>query len=342
MDTLALLHTAFLQGASDVHLTVGAPPTYRIDGRLVRAGECVLTGRDTEQALRTLLSDHQFMLLEQSGDLDTACEISGLSRFRVNAYRQRGNYGTAIRVLPAAVPRFEDLGLPVTLRDFTQHQHGLVLVTGSTGQGKSTTLAALIDIINRTESRHIVTLEDPIEYLHTHRQSIVNQRQVGLDTKTFANGLRAALRQDPDVILIGEMRDLETMRIAITAAETGHLVFATLHTSTAAQTIERVIDVFPELQQAQIRQQLASVLIGISCQQLLPRASGQGRVVACEVLVNTPAVGNLIRTEKIHQLQTVMQTGRAEGMQTMEMHVKDLISRGQIRNGRILTSSCLP
>ncbi|KPV44611.1 type IV pilus twitching motility protein PilT [Alicyclobacillus ferrooxydans] len=332
METLDLLYTACLQGASDVHLTAGAPPMFRIDGRLTRVSEHVLTERDTEQVLRTILTDSQFMLLEQSGDLDTAYELAGVSRFRVNAYRERGHYGIAIRIIPTAVPRFEDLGLPTILRDFARRQNGLVLVTGSTGDGKSTTLAALIDVINRTESRHVVTLEDPIEYLHTHRQSIINQREVGHDTISFAQGLRAALRQDPDVILIGELRDLETMQIAITAAETGHLVFATLHTNTAAQTIDRIIDVFPEVQQHKIRQQLASVLVGICCQKLLPHPSGRGRVVACEILLNTPAVGNLIRMEKIHQLQTVMQTGRAEGMQTMEMHVKELMISGQIRN----------
>ncbi len=334
VDIAELLRQAFVDDASDIHITAGARPMFRIHGFLCEAEEKVLEPSDTEQLIRSLLTEDQFVRLRDTGDIDCAYSLKGVSRYRVNAYKQRGCYGAAIRVVPESVPKFESLGLPPVLREFVQKSQGLVLVTGPTGHGKSTTLAALVDVINCTESRHIITLEDPIEYLHHHECSVVDQREVGVDTRSFADGLRAALRQDPDVIVIGEMRDLETIQTAVTAAETGHLVLATLHTSSALQTVERIMNVFPPHQQAQIRIQLASVLIGIVNQRLLPQASGDGRVAACEVLINTPAVANLIRTQKVYQLQTVMQTSKAHGMQTMEEQLQRLLERGLIDQHR--------
>lgn len=324
-----LLRSAYELRASDVHISVGACPAFRVDGHLRAMAGQKLTPSDTEIMAREILSPEQFAYLQEVGEIDLSYSIPSLSRFRVNVYRQRGCYGIAIRIIPTHVPSLEELSLPAIFTDFARQPQGLLLVTGPTGSGKSTTLASLIDYINRTQERHIVTLEDPIEYLHRHGKSIINQREVGQDTKSFANGLRAALRQDPDVILIGEMRDLETIQTAVTAAETGHLVLATLHTASAPQTIERIIDVFPTHQQGQIRLQLASVLVGIAAQRLLPKLDG-GRVAAFEILVNTPAIGNLIRTEKVHQIQTVIQTSRAVGMQTMDMHLRELADKGFI------------
>jgi twitching motility protein PilT len=265
------------------------------------------------------------------GEYDCAYTVPGLSRFRVNIFRQRGTVSLALRTIPFGIPPFDSLGLPEVTREILRRPQGLVLVTGPTGSGKSTTLAAMVDEINRTMQKHVITLEDPIEYLHAHRQSIVVQREVGLDTKSFATGLRAALREDPDVILVGEMRDLETISTAMTAAETGHLVLATLHTPDAAQTIDRIIDAFSPSQQVQIRYQLASVLVAVYAQRLLPHRSGRGRVAAFEVLVNVPAVANLIRTEKVHQLKSVMQTGARYGMRTLEQDLNRLVAEGKVR-----------
>jgi twitching motility protein PilT len=334
LDIAELLRQASIADVSDIHISAGARPMFRIHGLLCAAQAHVLEPSDTEQLIRSLLTKDQFLRLQDTGDVDCSYTLSGVSRYRVNAYKERGCYGVAIRVVPESVPKFESLGLPPVLQKFVEKSQGLVLVTGPTGHGKSTTLATLVDVINRTHSRHIVTLEDPIEYLHRHQRAVVHQREIGVDTSSFADGLRAALRQDPDVIVIGEMRDLDTIHTAITAAETGHLVLATLHTRSASQTVERIIDVFPAHQQAQIRIQLASVLIGIVNQRLLPRTSGDGRVAACEVLINTPAVGNLIRTQKVHQLQTVMQTSTAEGMQTMDASLHQLLKRGLIDQHR--------
>ncbi|MCG0278421.1 MAG: type IV pilus twitching motility protein PilT [Thermanaeromonas sp.] len=326
-----ILKEAVQKGASDVHLTVGLPPVFRRIGRLEPQKQWpVLTGAVSEALAKQILGP-RWEEFENRKELDLAYSLPGIGRFRVNVFYQRGSVGAAIRLVNTVVPTLEELGLPPVVGELADHAHGLVLVTGPTGSGKSTTLAAMIDRINERRSCHIITLEDPIEYLHQHKKSIVNQREIGSDSPSFASALRAALRQDPDVILVGEMRDLETMATAITAAETGHLVLTTLHTSSAVQSIDRIIDVFPPHQQPQIRIQLAETLVGVITQQLLPRADGQGRVVAAEILVATPAVRNLIREGKTHQIISVMQTGGRFGMQTMEMALRNLAARGIIR-----------
>ncbi len=333
-DIHHLLKLAFTSHASDLHITVGAPPIFRVDGELKRYGQQLLTPEATEQMARTLIKREQYDHFVGRGELDFSYGIPGVSRFRVNAYMQRSCIGLVARVIPTSVPSLQQLNMPESLYKFAYKPQGLLLVTGPTGSGKSTTLAALIDYINQQMSRHIITLEDPIEYLHRHGRSIINQREVGFDTHNFANGLRAALRQDPDVILVGEMRDLETIHTAITAAETGHLVLGTLHTSDASQTIDRIIDVFPAHQQPQIRIQLASVLLGVVAQRLFPKAEGKGRVAATEILVNTPAIANLIRQEKVHQIRSMMQTGKAQGMHTLEMSIKELMQEGLIASDK--------
>ncbi|MEO3945473.1 type IV pilus twitching motility protein PilT [Gorillibacterium sp. CAU 1737] len=325
-----LLKAAVEAGASDLHLTAGSPIMLRIHGELRPLGTRLLRPEDTENLVRQLIGEEGWALFEESGDADFAYGISGVGRFRVNTYRQRSHAGLSIRVIPDRVPRLAALGLPEAAEWFAGRPQGLLLVTGPTGSGKSTSLAAIVDHINRTRRDHILTLEDPIEYLHEPKNSIINQREVGRDTSSFARGLRAALRQDPDVVLVGEMRDLETISTAITAAETGHLVLATLHTADAPQSIDRIIDVFPPGQQQQIRYQLSSVLLGIMAQRLLPKVDGTGKVAAVEVLVNTPAVANLIRSEKVHQLRSVMQTGRSSGMQTMEQALRELVQAGTV------------
>ncbi|GAB6932277.1 type IV pilus twitching motility protein PilT [Calditerricola satsumensis] len=328
-DLLILAHR---RGASDLHVSVGIPPVLRITGELCPLDEPPLKPEETESMAQELLNDEQARRFAERGELDFSYGIPGVSRFRVNVFRQRGCVAIAARTIPHGVPSLDELGLPPIARALAERPQGLFLVTGPTGSGKSTTLAAMVDYINTNFRRHIVTLEDPIEYLHAHKRSIVNQREVGQDTRTFLDGLRAALRQDPDVILIGEMRDLETIATALRAAETGHLVLATLHTVDAAQTVDRIIDVFPPAQQQQVRGQLANVLIGVFAQRLLPRADGRGRVAAVEVLVNTPAVANLIRQGKVHQIPSVMQTGGAMGMQTMEQAVRRLLEQRVIND----------
>lgn len=320
---------AHARSASDVHISVNAAPVFRIHGELVTQGE-KLRPEDTDAMARDLLTEDQWKLFIERGDLDFSYSLTNVSRFRVNVYRQRNCISLAARIIPAFVPTLDDLRLPAVLKSFTTRYHGLVLVTGPTGSGKSTTLAAMIDYINKTQRKHVITLEDPIEYLHRHNQSIIDQREIGSDSRDFSSGLRAALRQDPDVILVGEMRDLETIRTAITASETGHLVLATLHTSDAVQTMDRIIDSFTASQQAQVRAQLSSVLLGVISQRLFPTLQGNGRTAALEILMNTPAIANLIRTEKTHQIRSSMQMGRAHGMQTMEMHVRELIGEGRI------------
>ncbi|THF76943.1 type IV pilus twitching motility protein PilT [Cohnella fermenti] len=327
---IALLERAHHSKASDLHITAGSPPVMRIHGKLEAIGEEKIGSEQARQMALSLLSSEQAERFEQAGELDFSCELDGLSRYRVNAYRQRGKVSIAVRTIPTAIPTMAQLQLPPILSTLALKPQGLILVTGPTGSGKSSTLAAMINHINTTERKHIVTLEDPIEYLHSHGTSIIDQREVGSDTRSFANGLRAALRQDPDVILVGEMRDLETISAAVTAAETGHLVFATLHTTDAPQTIDRIIDAFPGHQQGQIRSQLAAVLLAVVSQRLFPRMQGKGRACATEIMVNTPAVANLIRTEKIHQIKSVMQTGRALGMHTLETSIKDLLAIGAI------------
>jgi twitching motility protein PilT len=324
------LRAAFQLKASDVHLSVGMPPVFRINGGLKRYGNEPLKPDDTKQISQIVIDKKYYPEFEEVGEIDISYGIQGLSRFRVNAYRQRSCVSLAFRIIPTSIPSMEDLLLPESVRKMAGKHQGLVLVTGPTGSGKSTTLASMIDFMNRTMSRHIITLEDPIEYLHRHRTCVIDQREIGFDTNNFANGLRAALRQDPDVILLGEMRDLETIATAITAAETGHLVLGTLHTTNASSTIDRIVDVFPPEQQGQIRIQLASVLVGVMSQRLLPTIDGKGRRAITEVLVNTPAVANLIRNEKIHQIHSVMQTSKNAGMHTFEMSAKEALERNEV------------
>ena len=325
-----LLQHAYEVKASDLHLTIGIPPVYRIHGQLQQYGDAVVTVEMIEQMIRDILPDYKVEEFKDKGETDFNYSLEGFCRFRVNAYHQRNAGAIAARLIPIEIPTIESLNMPRVLYDLAEKPHGLILVTGPTGSGKSTTLAAMIDYINETKAKHIITLEDPIEYLHSHKKSVVNQREIGVDTGSFANGLRASLRQDPDIILVGEMRDLETISTAITAAETGHLVFATLHTSSAPTTIDRIIDVFPPHQQGQIRIQLANVLQGIISQRLFIRKDNAGRVAATEILISVPAVTNLIRNEKIHQIPSVMQTSRALGMHTLETSVQSLVSSGQV------------
>jgi twitching motility protein PilT len=329
VDFAELITTVIASGASDLHISVGAPPVMRLNGELVRVGEKPLTPQETREVVYGLLNQDQRQRLETDLELDLSYAVPGKVRFRVNCYYQRAALGAAFRVVPTDLRSLEELSLPQALREWTTKPRGLVLVTGPTGSGKSTTLASLINEINERRACHIMTVEDPIEFLHRHKRSLINQREVGGDTHSFANALRSVLRQDPDVILVGEMRDLETMQIALTAAETGHLVFATLHTSDAPQTIDRVIDVFPPHQQEQIRIMLANGLQGVCCQQLIPTLSGS-RVVACEVLMPTPAVRNLIREGKTHQIYSMMQTGSAHGMQSMDAALASLVRQGVI------------
>ena len=330
MDLLELLTVGMDRNASDIHFTVGIPPTYRIDGGLVSAIEKNLTPEDTEYLVKQVLGEKRMKTLDETGEIDFSYSISNVGRFRVNAFKQRGSYAMVLRIIPLRIPSMEELGLPKVTDELTKLPRGLILVTGPTGSGKTTTLASVINKINSERRCHIVTLEDPLEYLHSHKKSIVNQREVGSDTESFANALRGALREDPDVILVGEMRDLETISIAITAAETGHLVLSTLHTNGAAKTIDRIVDVFPPYQQQQIRVQLAAVIEAVISQQLLPKASGKGRVAAHEVMVASPAIRNLIREGKIHQIDTVIQTSSALGMQTMDTSLVNLYRRGEI------------
>ncbi len=325
-----LLRAAFELGTSDVHLTVGMPPIMRLDGELKRFGQDVLKPQDIETMTRSILTNEMWEKFIEKGEIDFSHGLPGVSRFRVNAYHQRDCIGLAFRVIPTHIPSYEELSLPPVLRNISTRPQGLVLVTGPTGSGKSTTLASMIAEMNKSMKKHIITLEDPIEYLHSHGTCMINQREVGFDTKSFSSGLRASLRQDPDVILVGEMRDLETISTAITAAETGHLVFATLHTTSAVMTIDRIIDVFPPSQQPQIRIQLASVLQAVVSQRLFPKKEGKGRVGAFEVLLNLPAVKNLIRTEKIHQITSVMQSSRTIGMSTMESEIERLVKEEKV------------
>ena len=330
-DLVYALQQVVMLGASDLHLTSNAAPMIRIDGGLRPLEGAPVWGRErVADAIMTLLTPQQREKFETELELDLAYTISANARFRVNVYQQRGAIGAAFRLIPTLVKSLEELGIPDVVSRFATLARGLVLVTGPTGSGKSTTLAALIDLVNRTRADHIVTVEDPIEFMHNHRKSVINQREVGSDTHSFANALKHVLRQDPDVILIGELRDLETISVALTAAETGHLVFATLHTQDASQTIDRVIDVFPPHQQGQVRAQLAATLNGVVCQTLVKRASGSGRAVATEVMMATPAIANLIREGKTYQIPSAMQAGRQLGMHTMDQHLADLVNSGII------------
>jgi twitching motility protein PilT len=329
--------------ASDVHLTPGFPPAVRDKGKIVpMEGFPVLDGQQTREIIFSILNDDQRKRFENHKQLDFAYAIPDVARFRVNCFFQRGAVSAAFRFVPQEIPALESLGVPPVLRELTEKPRGFVLVTGPTGSGKSTTLAAMIDVINRERQDHILTIEDPIEFLHRHKSSIVNQREVGADAEDFALGLKAALREDPDVILVGEMRDLETVSTALTAAETGHLVFATLHTQSTAQTVDRIIDVFPPAQQGQVRTQLSIALQGIVTQQLLPTADGMGRTVATEVLVPTPAIRNLIREGKTHQIYAAIQTSGAVGMQTMDADLARLVRDGTITRSLAEQRSSVP
>ena len=318
------------RSASDLHLTAGIPPQYRVDGSIVSSGEEVLDPKICEALIYSLLTDEQKKRFENSRELDFSFGISGLARFRVNVYMDRGVPTAAIRLIPHEILTYDALGLPRVVADFSEGQNGLVLITGPTGSGKTTTLAALIDKINSERPCHIITIEDPIEYVHAHKKAVVNQREVGADTQSFQAALKYVLRQDPDVILVGEMRDLETVQAALTIAETGHLVFATLHTNSTYESINRIVDTFPTNQQKQIMAQLAFVLRGVVTQQLVPRKSGRGRVNVSEVMVCTPAVSALIREGKIHQIYSSMQAGQKFGMQTMNQALYNAYATGKI------------
>ncbi|HLM93015.1 MAG TPA: type IV pilus twitching motility protein PilT [Gaiellaceae bacterium] len=338
-----LLETMVALGASDLHLAVGSHPVIRLNGSLERLEQFPrLSADDSQRLLYRILSTEQQKHLEINRQIDVSYSIPGLARFRVNVYFQRESLGGAFRMIPAELKTLEDLGLPTQLHELSKKPRGLVLVTGPTGSGKSTTLAAVVDEINRTRDDHIMTIEDPIEFLHRHKRCIVNQREIGPDAVSFADALRGALRQDPDVILLGEMRDLETISTAITAAETGHLVFATLHTQDAPSTIDRLIDVFPAAQQEQIRVQLAATIQGIVTQTLLPTVDGKGRVAALEILLPDDAVRNLIRQAKVEQIYSVMQTNTGRGMQTLEQALVDLITRGIITQEVAMSRSSRP
>ncbi|OLO40534.1 type IV pili twitching motility protein PilT [Alkalihalophilus pseudofirmus] len=328
MDMNKLLYFAFQNGASDLHITVDTTPIVRINGKLKKVGSQILTQEITLSLAKQITTESQFEKFQQTSEFDFSYALEDACRFRVNLFKQMGAIGIVCRVINSKVPTLEDLKLPDIVKYFARQTQGLLLVTGPTGSGKSTTLAAIINYINDNMSKHILTLEDPIEYLHHHKKSIINQREIGEDSQSFSIGLRAALRQDPDVILVGEMRDLDTIHTAITAAETGHLVLGTLHTTTASQTVHRIIDVFPGEQHQQIRMQLASTLSGVISQRLMPTADERGRTAALEILVSNPAVANLIRSDKIHQILTILETSRSSGMQTINMAVLDLVNKG--------------
>lgn len=338
-----LLQLAIQRGASDLHITTGSPPQMRVNGKLVPVDNTPLTASDTKQMCYSILTEAQKHRFEEENELDLSFGVKGLSRFRANIFVQRGAVSAAIRSIPFSIKTFEDLGLPPIVRELLKKPRGLILVTGPTGSGKSTTLATMIDMINGDRQEHIVTIEDPIEFVHNHKKCIVNQREVHADTKSFKNALKYILRQDPDVVLIGEMRDLETIEAALTISETGHLTFATLHTNSSVQTINRIVDVFPSHQQPQIRAQLSFVLEGVISQQLMPRKDGTGRVLGLEIMVPNPAIRNLIREDKIHQIYSIMQTGQSKfGMQTMNQSIYDLFIRGLITKDEAIGRSSVP
>ena len=326
------LKTMIEKGGSDLHITTGSPPRLRIDGKLIPMDIPTLTPADTKALCYSVLTDAQKHKFEEHNELDLSFGVKGLSRFRANIFMQRGAVAGAFRTIPFSIKTFSELGLPPIVTELVRKPRGLVLVTGPTGSGKTTTLAAMIDVINSERHEHIITIEDPIEYLHPHKKCLVNQREVNADTASFSDALKYILRQDPDIVLIGEMRDLETIESALRVSETGHLSFATLHTNSAIQTINRVVDVFPPHQQDQVRVQLSFVLEGIMAQQLIPRKNGNGRVLAIEVLIPNAAIRNLIREDKVHQLYSMMQTGQAKfGMQTMNQSLYDLYVKGDRR-----------
>ncbi|UCD18544.1 MAG: type IV pilus twitching motility protein PilT [Candidatus Zixiibacteriota bacterium] len=333
-----LLEEMVKMEASDLHLTVGTPPVVRVDGKLVRTQHDMLTADDTKKLAYSIMNEKQRLKFETSSELDLSFGIEQLSRFRCNVFMQRGNVAVALRQIPYKVKSFEELGLPKVISEFATLPRGLVLVTGPTGSGKSTTLAAVIDKVNRERQSHIITVEDPIEYLHRHQSSIVNQREVYSDTSSFAAALKYALREDPDVVLVGEMRDLETIEAAINISETGHLAFATLHTNSTAESINRIVDVFPTNQQEQIRVSLSFTLQAIVSQCLIPRIGG-GRVIALEIMVCTPAIRALIRDDKVHQIYSMIQSGQKYGMKTMNQSLAELYNGGKITVGDAMSFS---
>lgn len=341
MTMTQLLEEMFSRNATDLHITVGTPPVIRIDGDLVRTDHEVLTPKMTKELIYSLLNDEQKKKFETTRELDLSFGIRNLSRFRGNVFMQRGAIAMAIRTIPFEIRTFKELGLPVIASELATRQKGLILVTGPTGSGKSTTLATMIDKVNKDRKDHIVTVEDPIEYLHNHKNCIINQREVGSDTKSFANALKYVLRQDPDIVMVGEMRDLETTESALKIAETGHLTFATLHTNSAAESITRIIDIFPTNRQSQVRTQLAFVVLGIMTQTLIRRIRG-GRCLGLEILVATPAIKALIRDNKVHQIYSNIQTGHKYGMQTMNESLYDLYMRKEITLESAFTHSRNP
>ncbi len=343
MNLHEMLQEMVDRGASDLHLTAGVPPMLRLHGLISPLGDVPLAPAETKSLAYSVMTDAQKGQFEEEQDLDFSFGIKDLSRFRANVYMQRGAVGMAIRAIPFAIRAFEELGLPKVVADLCERPKGLILVTGATGSGKSTTLATMIDKINSERCEHILTIEDPIEFLHSHKSCIVNQREVHSDTRSFAEALRRVLRQDPDKVLIGEMRDQETIAAALTIAETGHLTFATLHTNSAVETINRIIDVFPANQQPQIRAQLSFVLEGVLCQALIPKSNGQGRVLALEIMIPNPAIRNLIREDKGHQIYSVMQTGQDKfGMQTMNQSLLGHYLRRNITLEEAMLRSSLP
>jgi twitching motility protein PilT len=337
-----LLRMVVEKGGSDLHLCVGVPPIIRIDGQLTPAPFDRITPQESQRMVYDILTDEQIQRFESTLELDCSYSLARVSRFRVNVYKDKGTIASAFRVIPQRIPTLEELNLPRVLADMTRKHRGLILVTGPTGSGKSTTLAAMINQINQERRAHIITIEDPIEYLHNHGRSIINQRELGGDTKAFLNALRASLREDPDVILVGEMRDLETISMAVTAAETGHLVFGTLHTNNAAQTVDRMVDVFPPGQQEQIRFQLSNNLEAVMCQQLIPKATGPGRICAMEIMIATPAIRNLVREAKAHQITSSIQTSANIGMQTMDQSLRDHYASGNISLEEALSRAMQP
>lgn len=337
MNPVELLSQAIDQKASDLHLSAGLPAMLRIDGVLQRLNEIILTDENIHMLLKQCMSESQQKIFKEKYELDFAFEVSGLSRFRVNVFQQQRGAAAVFRVIPNQIPKFDDLHLPNVLREITKLTHGLVLITGATGSGKSTTLAAMLNEINQTQSKHIITIEDPIEFLHSSGKCLINQRQVQRDTLSFEAALRSALREDPDIILIGELRDLQTIRLALTAAETGHLVLGTLHTTSAAKTINRIVDVFPGDEKSLVRTLLSESLQAVVCQRLLKKIGG-GRVAALEIMLATPAIRNLIREDKIAQMISTMQTSKSLGMQTLDQHLQQLIQQQIIDVESVSTS----
>ena len=334
-----LLRLVIDENASDLHLSVGAPPAVRLNGKLLKLDLRPLSGDDTEILARAITSDANLQKVNETGSVDFGFTFRESNRFRVSVYRQKGFLGMALRLVPKKMLTLEEIGLPVAVRSLLTMPRGLILVTGPTGSGKSTTLASMLDVINSTTQHHLITIEDPIEYFHAHKQGIVNQREVGVDVPTFAEGLRRALRQDPDVILVGEMRDLETMETAITAAETGHLVFSTLHTTGASRTVDRIVDAFPSTQQEQIRTQISTNLKAVISQILLPRADGKGRVAAFEIMINTPSIAALIRDNKTFRIGNDILTGSKYGMVSLEASLVDLYLRGLITYEQVISKA---